>query len=71
MAKDKNGNEIKVPRTFMSPAYVEEKDPGFFAVYRGRSRALRHSTRASTMSPMLTTYWCLAATPPLLAWWSS
>jgi hypothetical protein len=24
----------KLPKTFMSPAYVEEKDPGIFAMYR-------------------------------------
>lgn len=24
----------KLPKTFMSPAYVEEKDPGIFVMYR-------------------------------------
>lgn len=28
-------DEIKrLPRSFMSPAYVEERDPGFYAMYR-------------------------------------
>jgi hypothetical protein len=30
---DKNGNEVKVPRTFMSPAYVEESG-GEFILFR-------------------------------------
>lgn len=31
--KDKDGNEVKIPRTFMSPAYVEEQDD-LFVMYR-------------------------------------